>query len=467
MSFLNGITRTVAPRLFRSQAIAVSAVFLMSLTVSGVVSAQSADTLEQAYQKEFAFLEEQQRNLKKRLATQKKSQSAESRKLEQQIDALNRQLLDLDNNRQQLNEQISEVERELETANVNQDAFNLTQEQAVTTLSDLGITLNINPESDAFIRISDTYAAGLSAIERFSSIHSEQGTFFAPTGEKISGELVHLGQIAAYGIGDSAESTGSLVPIGDGNYKLLPMTGAPDTALTAALKNGDLPESLPIFLFEGNRKAIDIQKQETWLEYIQSGGIVAWVIVGLGALALLLIFLRSIFLSRAGSSGEKILKKLQPHLSEGKINEALAVCKKFSGSTSRVVQATLRNITRDREHVEDIISESILHESPRLNRFSALIMVIASIAPLLGLLGTVTGMISTFDIITEFGTGDPKLLSGGISTALVTTQLGLVIAIPALVLGNLLSGWSNRIKDDMEKMALTVVNIYGEKARAV
>ena len=69
-------------------------------------------------------------------------------------------------------------------------------------------------------------------------------------------------------------------------------------------------------------------------------------------------------------------------------------------------------------------------------------------------------MISTFDIITEFGTGDPKLLSGGISVALVTTQLGLVVAIPALILGNLLSGWSNRIKDDMEKAALSVVNIY-------
>jgi biopolymer transport protein ExbB len=69
-------------------------------------------------------------------------------------------------------------------------------------------------------------------------------------------------------------------------------------------------------------------------------------------------------------------------------------------------------------------------------------------------------MISTFDIITEFGTGDPKLLSGGISVALVTTQLGLAVAIPALILGNLLSGWSNRIKDEMEKAALNVINIY-------
>jgi biopolymer transport protein ExbB len=87
-------------------------------------------------------------------------------------------------------------------------------------------------------------------------------------------------------------------------------------------------------------------------------------------------------------------------------------------------------------------------------------MVIAAVAPLLGLLGTVTGMIATFDIITEFGTGDPKLLSSGIAIALITTEVGLAVAIPALIFGNLLSGWAESIKDDMEKAALHVMNRY-------
>ena len=87
-------------------------------------------------------------------------------------------------------------------------------------------------------------------------------------------------------------------------------------------------------------------------------------------------------------------------------------------------------------------------------------MMIAAVSPLLGLLGTVTGMIQTFDVITEFGTSDPKLLSGGISTALVTTELGLIVAIPCLLLGNLLGGWADRIKDDMEKAALRTINLY-------
>ena len=83
----------------------------------------------------------------------------------------------------------------------------------------------------------------------------------------------------------------------------------------------------------------------------------------------------------------------------------------------------------------------------------------AAVAPLLGLLGTVTGMIATFDIITEFGTGNPKLLSGGISVALVTTELGLIVAIPTLMLGNLLNGWGSRIKEDLDKSALRISNV--------
>ncbi|MDO9310651.1 MAG: MotA/TolQ/ExbB proton channel family protein, partial [Nitrosomonas sp.] len=101
-----------------------------------------------------------------------------------------------------------------------------------------------------------------------------------------------------------------------------------------------------------------------------------------------------------------------------------------------------------------------LQESGPLDRFGPAILVIASIAPLLGLLGTVTGMIETFDMITEFGTGDPKLLSEGISIALVTTELGLIVAIPTLLLGSILSTWARNIKRDMEHSALRIINVF-------
>jgi len=161
-----------------------------------------------------------------------------------------------------------------------------------------------------------------------------------------------------------------------------------------------------------------------------------------------------------GNLAKSALEKL---LGEGK-EGALNYMKTQKGSTARVIKATIRNLDRDREHIEDIVAESILHESGRLDRFGSMILVIAAVAPLLGLLGTVTGMIATFDIITEFGTGDPKLLSGGISIALVTTELGLIVAIPVLMLGNLLSGWAERIKDSMEHSALHLINEYNKQS---
>ena len=87
-------------------------------------------------------------------------------------------------------------------------------------------------------------------------------------------------------------------------------------------------------------------------------------------------------------------------------------------------------------------------------------MVIAAVAPLLGLLGTVTGMIGTFDVITQFGTGDPKMLSGGISEALVTTQMGLIVAIPMLLLGNLLGARATTLLDQVERGTMRLVNVH-------
>ena len=435
----------------------IAAVLLAAPLTSTHVQAQSTDELEEAYRKEFAFLEEQQRNLKARLDEQTRQQRREAGQLEAQINGLNQQLLDLDNARAQLNEQLADSERELDNLDANKDAFDLTYEQAGASLGEFDMAVEFTETMTQDARVSAVFDNGLQALAASSAVNTSPASWFSADGRRVEGDIVTIGRIAAFGLAAPADS-GALAPIGDGQFRLLADQSSFDSGLAQSIAAGQGPDTLPLFLFEGNRQSVDIKPPETVLEYINSGGIVAWIIIALGALALLLVLLRALFLSRAGSSGTRIVNALAPHLEQGRTREALESCKKYNGSTSRVVQATLRNADRNREYVEDVISESILHESPRLNRFGALIMIIASIAPLLGLLGTVTGMISTFDIITEFGTGDPKLLSGGISTALVTTQLGLIIAIPALVLGNLLSGWSNRIKDDMEKLALTVVN---------
>jgi len=108
--------------------------------------------------------------------------------------------------------------------------------------------------------------------------------------------------------------------------------------------------------------------------------------------------------------------------------------------------------------LEEILYEKILAVRPKLERFLPFIALTAAAAPLLGLLGTVTGMIKTFNLITIFGTGDAKSLSSGISEALVTTELGLIVAIPALILHGLLARMARQKIGDMEQTAVGFIN---------
>ena len=414
-----------------------------------------SDDLQSAYQKEYAYLENQQRNLISRLASFKAQSKAERRREEKKLDALTLKYRQLQSETKNVNDIVFESERSLESAKDNQNIFSSTFEQAQDTLKSYNASPAINENLPANKKVNILFDGVFEVLNKIRSVRKEAGSFFTENGDRVKGELLHIGQIATYG--KSAKATGILVPAGGGEFKIWQNSAETVTRDLFANRQNKL---LSIFIYENSNTEINVSAAKNVMQYINSGGMVGWIIVLLGGLATILTGFRAVFLKSASSASEKILSGIQRYVVEHDISGAQAWCKKFKGSTSRVVSATLRNLERDRDHLEDIVAESILHESPVLNRFGAVIIVIAAVTPLLGLLGTVTGMISTFDIITEFGTGDPKLLSGGISVALVTTQLGLIVAIPALILGNLLSSWSNRIKDDMEKAALNVINIY-------
>ena len=103
------------------------------------------------------------------------------------------------------------------------------------------------------------------------------------------------------------------------------------------------------------------------------------------------------------------------------------------------------------------LDEAILRETPSIERGLVTLAILAAVAPMLGLLGTVSGMIETFQSITLFGTGDPKLMSGGISQALVTTELGLAVAIPILLIHSALSSKSNRLIQILDEESAAIV----------
>ena len=177
-------------------------------------------------------------------------------------------------------------------------------------------------------------------------------------------------------------------------------------------------------------------------ERIAQGGLVGYVIIGLGIVGLLLALERLVSLSLISSKVSAQLKSESPNQ---------------NNPLGRVLQVAEEQDTNDVETLELKLGEAVFREMPGLTRSLMFIKIISVVSPLLGLLGTVTGMIVTFQAITLFGTGDPKLMAGGISQALVTTVLGLTVAIPIVLLHTLVSGRSKRILHVLQEQSAGIV----------
>ena len=166
--------------------------------------------------------------------------------------------------------------------------------------------------------------------------------------------------------------------------------------------------------------------EERW----HQGGYVGYAITVVGVFGLLLALIRLAALAPISSKVSSQLKS-----DKANDNNPWAVCSKIHED----------NPSMDTETLELKLSEGILKETPKLEAGLNLLKIIAAIAPLMGLLGTVTGMIVTFQAITIFGAGDPKAMAGGISAALVTTVLALLVAIPVVLLHTIVNGRAQRI----------------------
>jgi len=178
-------------------------------------------------------------------------------------------------------------------------------------------------------------------------------------------------------------------------------------------------------------------------ERIQQGGAVGYLIISIGVLGMLLAIVRLGYFSWVARRVKQQL--LEPDAPQD------------SNPLGRVLLAAGNAQDRDIDATELLLDEAILRETPTLQRGLGLIKLLAAVAPLLGLLGTVTGMILTFQSISLFGTGDPKLMAGGISQALITTVMGLVTAIPLLFLHTLLTSRSRTLIQILDEQSAGVV----------
>ncbi|MFM1871319.1 MAG: Biopolymer transport protein ExbB [Planctomycetota bacterium] len=197
---------------------------------------------------------------------------------------------------------------------------------------------------------------------------------------------------------------------------------------------------------------------ETFLEHLQKGGPVVYPIVGIAGLALLVALLKWLSLVGVRRPATKRVKQLMDAVATRDVEAAKRIGEVLVGPSGEMLAVGVEHLHEPRELIEEVMYEKVLATKLRVQGWLPFIAITASSAPLLGLLGTVTGIMNTFSLMTLFGTGDVKTLSSGISEALITTELGLYVAIPSLILHAFLSRKAKAILDDMEKSAVALVN---------
>ncbi|MDN4503790.1 MotA/TolQ/ExbB proton channel family protein [Alteromonadaceae bacterium BrNp21-10] len=257
-------------------------------------------------------------------------------------------------------------------------------------------------------------------------------------GSKVNKEVVRVGSFALVADGKYLEYL-----IDSQNVAELvrqPATRYVDTAEAIQQSNGELVE---FGLDPTGGSILRLKVQEpSYQERVEQGGEVGYIILIVGAVGLFLSLERLISLTIARNKVNRQLKQSKAQ-SDNPLGRVIKVKEEFPQA--------------DTETLELKLTEAILREVPKLGRSLTAIKIISVVAPLMGLLGTVTGMIRVFQDITLYGTGDPKIMAGGISTALVTTVLGLVVAIPTTLLYAMLNTRSKNIVFILQEQASGII----------
>ncbi|QDU70599.1 MotA/TolQ/ExbB proton channel family protein [Mucisphaera calidilacus] len=239
-----------------------------------------------------------------------------------------------------------------------------------------------------------------------------------------------------------------------------PFSDEEDTRLTAqvvAQSEGMLPFDPTL----GNAHVIEAT-QDTFIEHVQKGGPVMIPIFLLAGLSLLIAVFKWLGLAAITNPSRKRMQALLTAVEKRDKPGAIAAAKKIGGPAGEMLTIGVEHLGEARELIEELMYEKVLSSTLRLQRYLPFISICAAAAPLLGLLGTVTGIINTFEMITIFGTGDAETLSGGISEALITTKFGLIVAIPSLLLYAYLSRKARGIIDGMGQAGVALMNQIGK-----
>ena len=424
----------------------------MSELLDRIQQGQARDSQE-ARQREARFRQAQneQQNLLNQARAERTRQENESARLEQAFEENQQRIISA---RQALDERLGALK---ELFGVLQTVSGDTQGRFAASLTNLQFA-----DREQFLVELGSKMASATELAQIEDI--EQLWFL------LQQEIVETGKIVRFSnpivTADGAETTAEIVRVGafnlvfengyleykdDGSVVELPRQPEGRFLSSAIDMFEGQPGEVVEFGLDGTRGGILalLVDTPTLAEKVDQGGVVGYSIITLGIIGLLIAIWRWLSLSAAS---RKVSAQLKSDTAS------------TDNPLGRVLAAYESNRNADTETVELKLSEAGLKEMPGLTKGLLFIKVISVVAPLMGLLGTVTGMIQTFQVITLYGAGDPKMMAGGISQALVTTVLGLVVAIPMVLLHTIVSGQSRKVINVIQSQSAGIIAEHSERS---
>ncbi|MCK5944851.1 MAG: MotA/TolQ/ExbB proton channel family protein, partial [Planctomycetes bacterium] len=283
-----------------------------------------------------------------------------------------------------------------------------------------------------------------------------EGSAKVDSGEIKPGTIVMVGPLALFRSADGQQVGGIEETAGSQDPTVVPFTDPQhrDAAAGVAVGAGG---AFPMDVTLGNARKIE-SIQESWWEHVQKGGAIMIPMAVLAGAALLVVLLKWLSMAFLRRPSRRSVDQLLDSITGSDYATAVELAESMPGPAGRMLQAGAAHLGEPRELIEEVMFEKLLTTRLRLQGWLPFVAICATSAPLLGLLGTVTGIMSTFALMTQFGAGDPKVLSSGISEALITTETGLIIAIPSLLLHAFLARKAKGTTDHMEKLAVQFMN---------
>lgn len=438
---------------------------------------QTAHDLERQATEEREAASAEARKSRQQILADKESLMAKIASLQQTVTSLKKQVADLNSETSTLSKQEEELKATLskseEMVGNTVGVIRLNSKDMIPLITE-DLQSGLTPPSLTFLKkiAAQTQFPGLDDLQQmvnllFATIQADsevaltQGTIIDRQGHTTQADILTLGCFSAlYRLHDEV---GFLNYSSAGNT-LYALSRLPTHGMRSQIKEYLAGKSAfcPVDITKGGA-LLKYSHSLSLVQQISKGGLLVWPIIAIFCCAILLVCERIITLHRKHFNGDRLLDEIEEQFKNHSPSKAANLPEMaLKKPLVRILQAGLQSLQQTQEELENIMQEAILKEIPSLERFLATLSMLAAIAPLLGLLGTVTGMIDTFQVITQFGTGDAKLMSGGISVALVTTMLGLMVAIPIMFAHTLLNRRVENHIGDLEEKAIAFVNIVAK-----